>query len=163
GKLPIDEKVIGLRADDVIPGFERTLKQVAEAGETRVDLAYEISKPPQPLYINRIIAAVRGRFSGITQSLTILIQDVTGQVTAKQEIEDLAKMMAERSARLDSILASMTDALWVYEAALTMFGLGSRTEAIQHGGFDAFHLRYPDGRPIPRDDFPHARALSGTT
>ena len=173
GKLPIDEKVIGLRADDVIPGFERTLKQVAEAGETRVDLAYEISKAPQPLYINRIIAAVRGRFSGITQSLTVLIQDVTDQVTAKQEIEDLAKMMAERSARLDSILASMTDALWVYdaagqvvsvnEAALTMFGLGSRTEAIQHGGFEAFHLRYPDGRPIPRDDFPHARALRGLT
>src|ERR1044071_3327149 len=82
-------------------------------------------------------------------------------------------MMAERSARLDSILASMTDALWVYdasgqvvsvnEAALTMFGLGSRTEAIQLGGFDAFHLRYPDGRPIPRDDFPHARALRGLT
>jgi PAS domain S-box-containing protein len=173
GKLPLDEKVIGLRADDVIPGFERTLKQVAEAGETRVDLAYEISKAPQPLYINRIIAAVRGRFSGITQSLTVLIQDVTDQVTAKQEIEDLAKMMAERSARLDSILASMTDALWVYdaagevvsvnEAALTMFGLGSRTEAIQHGEFDSFHLRYPDGRPIPRDDFPHARALSGVT
>ena len=173
GKLPLDEKVIGLRADDVIPGFERTLKQVAEAGETRVDLAYEISKAPQPLYINRIIAAVRGRFSGITQSLTVLIQDVTDQVTAKQEIEDLAKMMAERSARLDSILASMTDALWVYdatgqvvsvnEAALTMFGLGSRTEAIQHGGFNAFHLRYPDGRPIPRDDFPHARALAGST
>jgi len=173
GKLPIDEKVIGLRADDVVPGFERTLKQVAEAGETRVDLAFEIAKVPEPLYINRIIAAVRGRFSGITQSLTVLIQDVTDQVRAKQEIEDLAKMMAERSARLDSILASMTDALWVYdaagqvvsvnEAALTMFGLGSRTEAIQHGGFGAFHLRYPDGRPIPRDDFPHARALRGLT
>src|SRR3954452_1606967 len=88
GKLPIDEKVIGMRADDVIPGFERTLKQVAEAGETRVDLAFEIAKAPDAMYINRIIAAVRGRFSGITQSLTILIQDVTDQVTAKQEIED---------------------------------------------------------------------------
>jgi len=33
GKLPLDEKVIGLRADDVIPGFERTLKQVAEAAK----------------------------------------------------------------------------------------------------------------------------------
>jgi signal transduction histidine kinase len=51
----------------------------------------------------------------------------------------------------------------VNEAALTMFGLGSRTEAIQQGGFDAFHLRYPDGRPVPRDDFPHARALRGST
>src|SRR5207244_11736257 len=99
------------------PGFERILKQVAESGEARVDQAYEIAGGPVPVYVNRIISAVRGRFSGITQSLTILIQDVTDQVRAKREIEDLAQAMGKRSARLDSILASMTDGLWVYDAA----------------------------------------------
>src|SRR5438874_1966872 len=128
---------------------------------------------PSPVYVNRIISAVRGRFSGITQSLTILIQDVTDQVRAKREIEDLAQAMGERSARLDSILASMTDGLWVYdlvgnvvsvnEAGATMFGLGSRTEAIEHGSFARFYLRYPDGRPIPTEDLPYARALRGMT
>jgi signal transduction histidine kinase len=67
----------------------------------------------------------------------------------------------------------MTDGLWVYdaagsvvsvnEAALTMFGLGSRTEAIEHGSFAKFSLRYPDGRPVPTEDLPYARALRGLT
>lgn len=173
GTLPPDERVIGLRVAEVIPGFERSLKQVAESGEASVDEAYEMAGGPAPVYVNRIISAVRGRFSGITQSITILIQDVTDQVRAKREIEDLAQAMGERSARLDSILASMTDGLWVYdaagsvvsvnEAALTMFGLGSRTEAIEQGSFVRFNLRYPDGRPIPSEDLPYARALRGLT
>ena len=173
GKLPPDDpRPIGLRVAEVIPGFEQTLKQVAESGETRIDEAWPVADDP-PTWINRIISAVRGRFTGITQSITILIQDVTDQVRAKREIEDLAKMMAERSARLDSILGSMTDGLWVYDAtgevvdvnqaALTMFGLGSRREAIENGSFSRFHLRYPDGRVVPRDDFPYARALAGQT
>ena len=173
GKIAADTRVIGLRVAEVIPGWDVTLKQVAESGEMRFDEALQIAVAPDPIYVNRIISAVRGRFSGITQSLTVLIQDVTDQVVAKREIEALAQMMAERSARLDSILGSMTDALWVYDAvgkvvdvnqaALNMFGLGSRTEALEHGTFDRFHLRYSDGRSIPRDDFPYARALRGLT
>jgi PAS domain S-box-containing protein len=173
GKINPDTRVIGLRVAEVIPGWEKTLKQVAESGEMRFDEAVQIAWTPAPIFVNRIISAVRGRFSGITQSLTILIQDVTDQVVAKREIEALAQMMAERSARLDSILGSMTDALWVYDAnggvvdvnqaALTMFGLGSRTEAVEAGAFERFQLRYPDGRAIPRDDLPYARALRGMT
>ncbi|HEX7420563.1 MAG TPA: ATP-binding protein, partial [Thermoanaerobaculia bacterium] len=173
GKISPDTKVIGLRAEEVIPGFERLLKSVAETGEARVDEAFEIPRPVSRLYINRIISPVRGRFSGITQSLTVLIQDVTDQVRAKREIEDLAKMMAERSARLDSILGSMTDALWVFDAkgnvvdvnqsALTMFGLGSRTEAVDNKSFARFSMRYPDGRPIQTEDLPQSRALRGQT
>ncbi|HET7434231.1 MAG TPA: ATP-binding protein, partial [Thermoanaerobaculia bacterium] len=157
---------------EVIPDFDRILKQVAESGETRIDEALEIPGP-DTLYVNRIISASRGRFSGITQSLTILTQDVTDQVRAKREIEDLARMMAERSARLDSILGSMTDGLWVYDAsatvvdvnqaALNMFGLASRREAVEHGSFERFNLRYPDGREIQRDDLPFAKALAGQT
>jgi PAS domain S-box-containing protein len=173
GKIAPDTRVIGLRVAEVIPGWERTLKQVAESGELQYDEAYLISARPFPIYVNRIISPVRGRFSGITQSLTVLVQDVTDQVKAKREIEGLAQMMAERSARLDSILGSMTDGLWVYDAsgevvdvnqaALTMFGLGSRTEAISNASFENFQLRYPDGRSIPREDLPYARALRGTT
>jgi PAS domain S-box-containing protein len=171
GKISNDTRVVDLRVAEVIPGWEQTLKQVAETGEMRFDREYETSFRGGPAYVNRIISAVRGRFSGITQSLTVLVQDVTDQVKAKREIEALAQMMAERSARLDSILGSMTDGLWVYDAggevidvnqaALTMFGLGSRSEAVNLGSFERFYLRYPDGRPIPRDDLPYARALRG--
>jgi PAS domain S-box-containing protein len=173
GTVPPDAKIVGLDIADVVGGFEQALRQVAESGEASFEEALEITSRPAPVYFNRIISAVRGRFSGITQSLTILLQDVTDQVRAKREIEALAQMMAERSARLDSILGSMADGLWVYDAnggvvdvnqaALTMFGLASRTEAVQHGSFDQLHLRYPDGRPVPSDDLPFARALRGQT
>src|SRR6266849_3754812 len=173
GKISGDTRVIDLRVAEVIPGWEQTLKQTAESGELRYDEAYETFVRGGPMYVNRIISPVRGRFSGSTQSLTVLIQDVTDQVKAKREIEALAQMMAERSARLDSILGSMTDGLWVYDAAgdvvdvnqaaLTMFGLGSRSEAVSLGSFERFYLRYPDGRPIPREDLPYARALRGMT
>jgi signal transduction histidine kinase len=173
GKISPDTRLIGLRVDEVIPSLEKPLKQVAESGEMLFDEAFKADTKPTPTYINRIVSAVRGRFSGITQSLTVLIQDVTDQVNARREIEDLAQAMAERSARLDSILSSMTDGLWVYdasglvvsvnEAAITLFGFGSRTEAVEHGSFATVNLRYPDGRPIPSDDLPHARALRGMT
>ena len=171
GRTLPDTRLLGLRVAEVIPLFEQPARLVAESGEMHVDEAFEVPLPAGSLYVNRIFSPVRGRFSGITQSITVLVQDVSDQVRAKREIEDLAQAMAERSARLDSILASMTDGLWVYdtagkvisvnEAALTMFGLASRTEAVAHGSFEEFQLRYPDGRPIPAEDLPFARALRG--
>ncbi len=169
GKISFDTKVIELRAAEVLPDMDQILKQVADSGEPRVD----VELPVGDKYVNRIISAARGRFSGITQSLTVLVQDVTDQVRARRQIEDLATMMAERSARLDSILGSMTDGLWVYDAtakvvdvnqaALNMFGLASRAEAVEHGSFDKLSLRNSDGRFISREDMPYARALAGQT
>jgi PAS domain S-box-containing protein len=169
GRIGSDTKVIGLRGAEVLPDTEQILKQVADSGEPRIDVELTVGDR----YVNRIISAARGRFSGITQSLTILVQDVTEQVRARREIENLATMMAERSARLDSILGSMTDGLWVYDAngdvvdvnqaALNMFGLASRAEAIEHGSFARLHLRDSEGRPIAYPDMPYARALAGQT
>jgi two-component system phosphate regulon sensor histidine kinase PhoR len=169
GRISLDTKLIGLRGAEVLPDIEQILKQVAESGEPRIDEQLSISDR----YVNRIISAARGRFSGITQSLTVLVQDVTDQVRARREIENLANMMAERSARLDSILGSMTDGLWVYDAdsqvvdvnqaALNMFGLASRAEAVEHGSFERLVLRDAEGRLVPRLDMPYARALAGHT
>src|SRR4029453_15277138 len=169
GRVSLDTKVIGLRAAEVLPGIEQILKQVADSGEPRVDEELRIGDR----YVNRIISAARGRFSGITQSLTVLVQDVTDQVRARREIENLATMMAERSARLDSILGSMTDGLWVYDASgevvdvnqagLNMFGLAARAEAIEPGSFARLNLRDSEGRPIAYPDMPYARALAGQT
>lgn len=169
GKIMLDTKVVGLRANEVVPDLEQVLKQVAESGESRVDEELAIGD----IFVNRIISAARGRFTGITQSLTVLVQDVTDQVLARREIENLAAMMAERSARLDSILGSMTDGLWVYDAnglvvdvnqaALNMFGLASRAEAVEQGSFENLELRDSEGKRIPVSDMPYARALAGQT
>jgi PAS domain S-box-containing protein len=170
GRISLDTKVIGLRAAEVLPAdVEKILKQVAESGEPRIDEELRVGES----YLNRIVSAARGRFSGITQSLTVLVQDVTDQVRARREIENLATMMRERSARLDSILGSMTDGLWVYDqngtvvdvnqAALNMFGLASRAEAVEHGSFANLNLRDAEGRAVPMHEMPYARALAGQT
>jgi PAS domain S-box-containing protein len=169
GRISLDTKLMGLRAAEVLPEVEQILKQVAEQGEPRIDEELSIGDR----YVNRIISAARGRFSGITQSLTVLVQDVTDQVRARREIENLAALMAERSARLDSILGSMTDGLWVYDAngqvvdvnqaALNMFGLASRADAIEHGSFEKFRLRDAESRLVGLNDMPYARALAGQT
>ncbi len=169
GRISDDSKIVGLRAAEVIPGFEAMLKQVADSGEPLVDEELLIGERS----INRVISPVRGRFSGSTQSLTVLVQDVTDQVRARREIENLATMMAERSARLDSILGSMTDGLWVYgvngevvdvnQAGVNMFGLASRAEAIENGSFSRLHLRDSEGRAITDSDMPYTRALAGHT
>ena len=170
GRISPDTKVIGLRAAEVLPAeVEKLLKQVADSGEPRIEEELRVGDR----YVNRIVSAARGRFSGITQSLTVLVQDVTDQVRARRQIEDLAAMMADRSARLDSILGSMTDGLWVYDAdgtvvdvnqaAVNMFGLASRAEAIEHGSFEKLDFRDAEGRPVPRHDMPYARALAGQT
>jgi PAS domain S-box-containing protein len=170
GKISSDTKLIGLRVAEVIPGLERELRSVAEKREMRVQEALEVRQGRQCWYMNQIISPVVG-LSGQTQSVTILLQDVSEQVQANNEIEALAKLMEERSARLDSILGSMTDALWVYDAsgkaidvnpaALAMFGLGSRSEAVARGSLRDFKLRYPDGNSISEEDMPYARALRG--
>ena len=169
GRVPPDGKLVDLRAGEVFPGSEAILKQVADSGETLLEKELKAGDR----LVNRIMSPARGRFSGITQSLTVLVQDVTDQVTARREIENLAAMMAERSARLDSILGSMTDGLWVYDAhgqvvdvnqaALNMFGLASRAEGIEHGSFARFRLRDAEGRQIPSSEMPYARALAGQT
>lgn len=156
---------------EFLPEFEEDLEEVAEDNTARVDEAMQMRIRGEVRFLKRIISPVRGRLSGSTQSLTVLIQDVTEQVRAKREIEALAQLMEERSARLDSILNSMTDALWVFDssarvidvnpAALTLFGIGSRREAIELGSDDGLVLRQSDGRPIDLDDRPLQRALRG--
>ncbi|MFN2442147.1 MAG: ATP-binding protein, partial [Thermoanaerobaculia bacterium] len=171
GKIGPATDVTGLRVEEVVPNFESVLTQAGDRNEVRIDKAISVRQHGQTWYYDRIISPVRGRFSGVPQSLTVLIQDVTESVRSKQEIEALVRMMEERTARLDSILGSMTDALWVFDregdvvdvnrAALSMFGLASQSDAVARGSFTDFGLRYPEGRVIPSKDLPHERALRG--
>ncbi|HET7710926.1 MAG TPA: GAF domain-containing protein, partial [Thermoanaerobaculia bacterium] len=111
GKVSPDTRIIGLRVAEVVPGFERTLKQIAERGESRTDDAIEITVGNETKYFNRIISAVRGRFSGITQNLTVLLQDVTEQVVEERQ-------NADREA-------------WRRRRAECLAGLGLETVAVQ--------------------------------
>jgi len=171
GKIQPDDRIVELRVSEVVPRLEHELQLVAERGEAQSHDELEVSGRFQTSYYKRIISPVAGRLSGTTQSLTVLVQDVTEQVRTRREIEALMQLMEERTARLDSIIGSMTDALWVYDitrnvvdvnpAALALFGLASRSDAVAHGSLRQLNVRFPDGRPIPPEELPHARALRG--
>lgn len=171
GRTPHGRWLEGMPITDLVPGMETPLRQSIASGEVDVRIAARIEHEGRPWYFNRIIAPVRDPAGGPPQSVMVLLQNVTEQVVAREEVEGLARQMAERSAQLDSILGSMTDALWVLDArggivevnpaALTMFGIGSREEAIGLGAFGRFHFRFPDGRAIPHDELPFVRALRG--
>src|SRR5438132_11407520 len=56
GKIAPDTRVIDLRVAEVIPGWEQTVKQVAESGELRYDEALVLGPRSNPTYINRVIS-----------------------------------------------------------------------------------------------------------
>src|SRR5207245_2867876 len=79
-----ETRLVGLRVDEVVPDLDPVIQHVAESGETQFDEEFEIKAGSRTRYINRIVSAVRGRFSGSTQSITVLIQDVTDQVSEER-------------------------------------------------------------------------------
>ncbi|HUJ16213.1 MAG TPA: GAF domain-containing protein, partial [Thermoanaerobaculia bacterium] len=88
GKISADTRLLGLRVDEVIPDLDAVVRHAAESGDTRIDEELEVRAGSRSRYINRIVSAVRGRFSGTTQSITVLVQDVTDQVSEERVSRD---------------------------------------------------------------------------
>ncbi|HLJ73087.1 MAG TPA: GAF domain-containing protein, partial [Thermoanaerobaculia bacterium] len=88
GKISPDTRLVGLRVDEVIPDLDAIVRHAAESGETQIDEQLEVRVGPRSRYINRIVSTVRGRFSGTTQSITVLVQDVTEQVLEERVSRD---------------------------------------------------------------------------
>src|SRR5207245_6279623 len=83
-KVSPDTRLVGLRVVEVIPDLDPVIRHVAESGEMQFDEEIEIKAGSRTRYINRIVSAVSGRFSGSTQSITVLVQDVTDQVSEER-------------------------------------------------------------------------------
>ncbi|MCA1725769.1 MAG: PAS domain-containing protein, partial [Thermomicrobia bacterium] len=99
--------------------------------------------------------------------------DVTKEIEAEQRAAALAREAAERAGQLEAIFTNMPVGIAVHAVdgrILRMNAVGrqitgqslstgtSSSEVIEH-----FPMRYLDGRPIPQDDLPLARALRGET
>jgi hypothetical protein len=92
-----------LRVEEVVPDLDPIIRHVADSGESQFDEEIEIKAGSRSRYINRIVSPVRGRFSGTTQSITVLVQDVTDQVMEERvgrEREGRRRRHAECLARI---------------------------------------------------------------
>ncbi|MHB1415282.1 MAG: PAS domain-containing sensor histidine kinase, partial [Chloroflexota bacterium] len=109
----------------------------------------------------------RGATIGGESVLLSIVRDITERKQAEAERE---RLLAE----LDATLASIADALIVYDpqgnilrlnaAAERLFGYGgSQRKAGLGERMASLQVRGPDGRPIPVDELPLVRALRGET
>ncbi|HXI11514.1 MAG TPA: ATP-binding protein [Thermoanaerobaculia bacterium] len=160
----------GASMGETLPEILPVLEEVRRANRPHLDETVKLNSAPHTGVFKRIVTPVLNP-AGELDCLAILFLDITQHLRAATEIEALARMIARRSARLDSILGSMTDALWLYDehgevidvnqSALNMFGLGSKQEAISHGDFSQFQIRDHEEKPLPLTRLPHSLALEG--
>jgi len=104
----------------------------------------------------------------------VVMTDVTERRAAEAERERLLAEVRRRAAELDATIAAVPDGLLINgpseeivhmnEAAVRLFGSTaepSRSPMAERVAIGQFET--PDGRPMPRDEFPPYRALRGET
>ena len=111
---------------------------------------------------------------GAVNDVLILTVDTTEQTLNRRRVEELAETAAQRAAELEAIIANMPDGVAIYGAdgeLIQMNDAGQRSAAVDDQSpsesiaeaVAQYGFTYPDGRPIPPDDLPLARALRGET
>ncbi len=107
---------------------------------------------------------------GQVDRVLLLINQVTAQVAARQQIEELAARAEQRAEELGAVFGAMADPVVVYDAATRAkranasavsfygFDLAGKTHAELAGKLAA---QSPAGRPVPVEDLPVPRALRG--
>jgi two-component system, OmpR family, phosphate regulon sensor histidine kinase PhoR len=111
---------------------------------------------------------------GAVNDVLVLTVDTTEQTLNRRKVEELAETAAQRAAELEAIIANMPDGVAIYgpdAKLIQMNTAGQRSAAADDvppsesltEAVDRYAFTYPDGRPIPPDDLPLARALRGET
>jgi two-component system phosphate regulon sensor histidine kinase PhoR len=112
---------------------------------------------------------------GAVNDVLVLTVDTTEQTLNRRKVEELAATAAQRAAELEAIIANMPDGVAIYgqDARLIQMNAAGQRSAIatedvspsesMTEAVERYAFTYPDGRPIPPDDLPLARALRGET
>jgi PAS domain S-box-containing protein len=107
---------------------------------------------------------------GQVEGALLLIGRVTGQVSARHQIEELAFRAEQRAEELDAVFAAMADAVVVYDAGAR--ATRANAAAIAFYGLDPvgeeyvelarrLSVRSLDGQAVALEDLPVPRALQG--
>lgn len=126
---------------------------------------------------------------GNVDGIVVYSVDVTEQVLARQQIEELVRqlkmekealtyaqqMAAEHASRMEAIFEAMADGVAVYDAQGVLLQANSAMRDLfslesSNGGpvllqehLERLDLRHSDGRPVERDELPQQRILRGET
>lgn len=152
----------------------RIFETVLASGERIAINEYAVVAPPEtrPRYYKWIVTPLRDH-AGAIGALLVSAIEVTEQVSARQRVMDLARLAEEQAAQLKLIVDSIADGVWVADASgaiidinqrgaelLGMFQKQDHLRALPEYGA-LLDVRSPNGQPMPPEDYPLARALSG--
>ncbi len=168
--------VIGVPLAEFLPRAEESgilpiFRRVVETGEpvSLAEFEYE-GENGRTIYYDWSLVPLREGGDRVT-GLILLISDATDRVLSRQQIEELADVAAQRAAELEAMVANMPIGVAIHRpdghlvqmnrVGRQIAGEAVASETSARGVVEHFQLRYPDGRAIPLDDLPLARALRG--
>ncbi|RPI51622.1 MAG: PAS domain S-box protein, partial [Chloroflexi bacterium] len=153
------------------PAILDMLDRVYQAGTVVGLREEEVSTCPEcePAYWDVDGVPLPGR-NGLVERVLLLINQVTGQVSARQQIEELAARAELRAEELDAVFAAMADVVVVYDAGARV--TRANAAAIAFYGMDPVGKKHVDlasrlsvrtleGQPADVEDLPVPRALRG--
>lgn len=170
GNATVDEPI-----DDILRQANPTILEALDRAQRTGTVASlreeEVCAGPDcaPAYWNVDGVPLLGR-DGVVEKVLLLINQVTAQVSARRQIEELAARAEQRAEELDAVFAAMADAVVVYDAearvtranaaAIAFYGLdplGKRHEELA----GRLAVRTLDGHAASVPDLPVPRALRG--
>lgn len=154
-------------------GFIGQLRATGQTGAPSETPATRYEHPTRgTTYWDETIIPLAMRGQGARHVLYIAA-DVTDTMWAQQRIVALAQEAAERAAALEAVINNMPVGVAVHAAdghilhmnavGREMTGAEIAPDAPPSAIVEHFEMRYLDGRRIPEDDLPLARALRGET
>lgn len=125
-------------------------------------------------YWNWILVPIKDD-RGRVEELLLSLVDVTPQVHNRQQIQELAQKAERRASELDATLNSISDGLIIYGPQGEIARMNRAAEGIMGFTFDQLKkmprqeqderlgIETEDGKPVPPEQTPRARALRGET
>ncbi len=166
---------VGEPIDDILRQANSTILEVLDRAQRTGTVASlreaEVCAGPDcaPAYWDVDSVPLPGR-DGVVEKVLLLLNQVTAQVSARRQIEELAARAEQRAEELDAVFAAMADAVVVYDAearvtranaaAIDFYGLdpvGKRHEELA----GRLSVRTLDGQAASIPELPVPRALRG--
>ena len=168
--------LVGHTAAEVFPepalrGTLKVLDEVYRTGQTVSVREYEgtARTPRENTYWDSDHVPLRAR-RGEIEGVLVLLREVTEQVHARRQLEELAARGRQQAREMEAIFEAMADGVVVYDAAgapvranqavVAAYGL----DPVHHDRAELAHklqIHHPDGRPLELGEVTSSRALRG--
>ena len=175
---PSFERLTGLRREDVVGKNHNEV--LPNDNPLWVEMYGQVALTGQPVHFENYSPVLKRHYEAFSycpapRQFAMVFMDITGRKRLEEEREQLLEQAAALAARDEAILNNMAEGMAITDrhgnvimenpAALTQHGYHSVQEIQIH--LDRFgplfETTYPDGRPMPLDEWSVSRALRGET